>query len=78
MMRMMRTTIALPDDVYEIARSLSAERRISLGEALAILVRRGLQPPVSVDTSKAFPCFRLPQNAEPITLKRTLDAEDEL
>jgi hypothetical protein len=73
----MRTTLTLPDDVYEVARSLSAERRISLGEAVALLVRRGLQPTL-VDTSKEFPCFRLPADAERITLKRTLAAEDEL
>ena len=74
----MRTTLTLPDDVYEIARSLSDERRISLGDAVAVLVRRGLQPAIAVDTSKPFPCFRLPKDAEPVTLKRTLDAEDEL
>jgi len=77
MMSSMRTTLTLPDDVYEAARSVSAERQISLGDALALLVRRGLHP-VSVDASKAFPSFRLPEDTERITLKRTLDAEDEL
>jgi hypothetical protein len=77
-MLLMRTTLTLPDDIYEVARSLSAQRRISLGDAIAVLVRRGLQPPVTVDKSKAFPCFRLPKDAEPITLERTLDAEAEL
>lgn len=74
----MRTTLTLPPDVYEIARSVSAERHISLGEAVALLVRRGLAPRSSADTSKAFPCFRLPEDAEPVTLERTLAAEDEL
>jgi len=73
----MRTTVTLPDDIYEIARSVSAEQRVSLGDALALLVRRGLNPPVPLDKSKAFPCFRLPSDAEPITLERTLAAEDE-
>jgi hypothetical protein len=78
MMPLMRTTLTLPDDVYKVARSLAADRRISLGDAIALLVRRGLQPIAPADTSKAFPCFRLPQGAEPITLERTLSAEDDL
>ena len=73
----MRTTVTLPDDVYEIARSVSAEQRVSLGDALALLVRRGLNRPFRSINPKAFPCFRLPSDAEPITLERTLAAEDE-
>ena len=40
---MMRTTVNLPEDVYEVARSIASAKRISLGEALAQLVRRGLE-----------------------------------
>jgi hypothetical protein len=73
----MRTTITLPDDVYQIARSVAADRDISLGDAVALLVRRGLQEPSAVDTSKAFPCFALEPDSEPITLEQTLAAEDD-
>jgi hypothetical protein len=31
-----------------------------------------------VNTKKAFPCFVPRDNAKPITLERTLDAEDEM
>lgn len=75
---MMRTTLNLPDDVYRIARSVASARGTSLGEALAELVRRGLNPPTRVDTKKAFPCFVLSDQAKPITLEQTLEAEDEL
>lgn len=74
----MRTEVSLPDDVYEAARSLSVEQNLSLDEALALLVRRGHRPAVSIDTSKPFPCFALPPDAEPITLDQALAAEDEL
>ena len=39
--------------------------------AAASLVRR-------VYTEKAFPCFAVAEDAEPITLEQTLAAEDEL
>lgn len=75
---MMRTTLNLPEDVCQVARSLASVKGVSLGEAVAELVRQGLNRPVRVDARKAFPCFTLPQNARPITLEQTLQAEDEL
>lgn len=74
----MRTTVNVPDDVYEIARSLAHARGISVGDAIAELVRRGLNSSTPVRQKKAFPCFTLPANARPITLEQTLDAEDEV
>ncbi len=78
MMSLMRTTVNLPDEVYEAARSLATLRGISLGEALGELVRRGLRLPAEIDREKPFPCFRVPADAKPITLEQTLAAEDEL
>ncbi len=75
---MMRTTIDLPDDVYKAARSVAVAKSISLGEAVAELVRRGLRPQGAFQTKKPFPYFELPEDAEAISLKRTLEAEDEL
>jgi hypothetical protein len=74
---MMRTTVNLPDDIYDLARSLANSKRISLGEALADLVRRGLQPKPNFSTTAAFPCFAVSPDAPPITLEQTLVAEDE-
>ena len=75
---MMRTTVNLPDDVYEIARSMAAAKRVSLGEALAELIRRGLAPPSRMQNDAVFPQFHVSRHAAPITLEQTLDAEDEL
>lgn len=77
MMLLMRTTLTLPDDVYSIAKSVAVGEDVSLGDALAILVRRGLQPAAGIDTSNGFPMFRVPQGAEPITLERTLALQEE-
>ncbi len=78
MIIMMRTTINLPDDVYEIARAAAHAKSISLGDALGELVRRALQAQPNVDTRSVFPSFSLPADAPPITLEQTLNAEDEL
>jgi hypothetical protein len=71
----MRTTLTLPDDVYRVARSVAAAQDVSLGEAIAILVRRGLEPPMQIDTSKPFPCFPARPDDKPITTEDVLAAE---
>ena len=77
MMFVMRTTLNLPDDVYEAARSVATQRNLSLGDALAELVRNSLKVSYRIDLSKDFPCFATSPDAEPITMKRTLELEDE-
>jgi hypothetical protein len=75
----MRTTINLPDDVYQAARSLAAAKGISLGEGLAELVRRQFGAAHKrINTREAFPYFVVPDQAQPITLEETLRAEDEM
>jgi len=74
----MRTTLDLPDDVYEVARSLAAARRTSMGEALAELVRRGANPQCRLDESTIFPHFAVPAEAAPLTLESTLEADDDI
>jgi hypothetical protein len=74
----MRATLNLPEDVYQLARALAELRRISLGDAVAELVRRGTRSPVPIDTATPFPSFVLPPDAKPITLEDALAAEDEL
>ncbi len=75
---MMRTTLNLPGDIYEIARSVATSKGLSLGDAIAELVREGLRPANRIDTTGPFPCFVAPDDAEPITLEKTLAAEDEV
>jgi hypothetical protein len=75
---MMRTTINLPDDVGEVIRSFADVKGISLGEAVAELVRKGLQSRLSPSEEGAFPTFHVPPGTPPITLEQTLAAEDEI
>jgi hypothetical protein len=74
----MRTTLTLPDDVYELARSVAHSKNLSLGDALAELVHKGVRPPVSNPSTTGFPCFSVTPDAAPITLEKTLELEDEL
>ena len=75
---MMRTTLNLPGAVYDAASSLAHSKDISLGDAVAELVRQGMRPPASVKSKRGFPCFPAAPDAPPITLENTLALEDEL
>ena len=74
---MMRTTLNLPDDVTDVVRAVAEARGLSLGDAVAELIRRGLRSEIRVDEGSGFPCFAVPSDAPPITLEQTLAAEDE-
>ena len=74
----MRTTVNLPDDVYQVARSVAEAKDISLGAAIAELVRRGLATHPPIREEGGFPCFEVPPGTPPITLEQTLAAEDDL
>lgn len=39
----MRTTIDLPDDLHQFAKSLAHERRQTLSDAVAEIMRRGIE-----------------------------------
>ena len=73
----MRTTINLPDDVYRTAYSLAQYEKVSLGEALARLVRQNATSPRVESLSGSFPHFKCSTASRPITLEETLAAEDD-
>jgi len=76
---MMRTTLSIPDDIYQVIRSFAAARNLSLGDAAAELIRKGLHPESRLESGPGvFPTFRIRPDAEPITLEQTLAAEDAL
>jgi hypothetical protein len=75
---MMRTTLNLPDDVYQVARSLARSKDISFGDAIAELVRKGFEQQIKMRDDCGFPCFAVPPDTPPITLEQTLEVEDEL
>jgi hypothetical protein len=73
---MMRTTLNIPDDIGNVIRSFAEAKGISLGDAVAVLVRKGLQPERRL-TDRPFPGFSPREGATPITLEQTLAAEDD-
>jgi len=75
---MMRTTVNLPDDVYDVVRSFAEAKRVSLGDAVAELVRKGLRTESRPRTPGLFPTFAVPRGTGAITLEQTLAAEDEV
>lgn len=74
---MMRTTLNLPDDITEVLRARAQARGVSLGDAAAELIRRGLRSDSRLAEEMGIPCFSIPADALPITLEQTLTAEDE-
>ncbi len=68
----MRTTIDLPDDLLAIARSLARGHKQTLSEAVAELMRRGIDPP------KPAVLTRSPISGFPVlqTNGRTITNED--
>lgn len=46
-----RTTLTLPDDLLEIARSIARDRGITLGEVITDLARKGLAGSSPAETS---------------------------
>ena len=74
---MMRTTLNLPDDIADIVRAVAEAKGISLGDAVAELVRNGLRTQGRIRQDGGFPCFSVDSGALPITLEHTLAVEDE-
>ncbi len=75
----MRTTIDLPDDLLDIARSLARGRKQTLGEAVAELMRRGIDPPkpARITTSPISGLPVLETNGRTITTEDVRALEDE-
>lgn len=74
---MMRTTLNLPDDVTSIIRAVAEAKGLSLGDAAAELIKRGLRSQNRLDQEGEIPCFRVSPDAPPITLEHTLTVDDE-
>jgi hypothetical protein len=75
----MRTTLNIDDDVYELAKSLAEARRMSLGEALSYLARRGARGQPTFTVQDGFPVFRVEPGTPqfgPEDIEAVLEAED--
>jgi hypothetical protein len=75
----MRTTLDLDEDVLTLARGLAESHKISLGEAVSHLARRGAQQPTPFTMKDGFPVFSVDPSTPkfgPEDVQAALDAED--
>ncbi len=75
----MRTTLNIDEDVLEIAKGLAESQRISLGEAVSYLARRGAQIRAPLKLRNGFYVFGVeptPTSFGPDDVAEALDAED--
>ena len=76
----MRTTLNLDKDVLDLAKSLAEARRISLGEAVSYLARRGTMQRAPLKVRNGFHVFALEQPTPafgPEDVRAALEAEDQ-
>jgi hypothetical protein len=73
----MRTTIALDDDVFDLVRRQAQLRGVSLGKAVSDLVRRGLTAPTPSRDQGGLVVFQLPADSPTVTTDdvRRIDVE---
>ena len=74
----MRTTLTLSSDALELARKLARHKRVSLGEAVSELVRRGAQLPVPTMERQGFTVVRLPRGSARVTAAAVEDLLEDL
>jgi hypothetical protein len=77
----MRTTLNIDDDVLDIAKSMADVNRISLGQALSDLARRGITAPVGtrLDPVSGLLVFDVPVDAPTVStedVQRAIDRDD--
>lgn len=74
----MRTTLTLSNDALELARKLARRKRVSLGEAVSELVRRGAQLPVPTVERQGLTVVRLPKGSARVTAAAVEDLLEDL
>jgi len=73
----MRTTLNLEDDVLSLGRSLAQARKISLGEAVSYLARRGATAQPSFEFKNGFPVFIVSPGTPPFGPEEIERAQEE-
>jgi hypothetical protein len=73
----MRTTIALDDDIFELAVRQAKLRRVSLGKTISDLVRRGLNAATASEDQNGVIVFRLPKDSPIVTTQEVRQLETE-
>jgi hypothetical protein len=76
---MMRTTLAIDDDVLAAVRGLATRQRKSVGQVISALVRQALRPaPAQGQTRNGVPLLPLGADATPVTLELVNQLRDQL
>jgi hypothetical protein len=72
-----RATITLDDEVFELATRQAKQRGVSLGKAVSDLVRRGLNAPAEAEEKNGVVMFKLPSGSREVTTEgvRRLESE---
>lgn len=69
--------MSLPDDVYSDIKEYAESHSVSMGEATAELVRRGLSRPAPTHMVNGFRVFSATPGTAKITLEMVKEAESE-
>jgi len=78
MIRNMRTTLQIDDDVFQAAKEIAEAEQRSIGEVLSSLARKALAPRPYATDEAGIPVFVVSENATPLTLQMVKKAlEDE-
>lgn len=76
-MKSSRTTLAIDDDAMATAKDFAAQRRVSLGQAVSELIRRGSSRRLATRVVDGLHLPVLPENSPVVPLARILELEDE-
>lgn len=75
---LVRTTLDIDDDVLQAAKEIAAGRRLTAGQVLSELARKGLQPAPAARARNGVPLLpRRPPGAPRPTMKRVTELRDE-
>lgn len=74
----MRTTLQLDDDIFDLVRRLAKSRKVSLGQTVSDLVRKGLTTQARTRTEKGLVVFDLPEGSPPVTMEDVKRLEGEI
>jgi hypothetical protein len=63
----MRMTITLDEGTAAVARRYAEDYELTLSEAIALLIRRGMRKAPRIKYADGLPVFDLPESGRPIT-----------
>jgi len=77
-MIVMRTTLSLDDDVFQVVKAYAENRSLAMGKAVSELLRRGLSAPAKTRVVNGLVVFDVPADSETVTseLVKRLEIEE--